>query len=200
MWTQDVSYDIAQSLKLVDIDTKVKPREILPPLFLLPIESQLITAYLWNEPRICDHCGEAKPFKLLDTCDACGESVCPDCAAKGCNPEPPPPSNAMQCYSAAVEKMTGRELPFGEDVAEQVLHWCNRAFEFGFAAHLRYFEARTYRMRGEAFDSLGQKEQALREYVLAVDKDPQVGVKKRIASLRKELASKPTTPSSSHSP
>jgi predicted negative regulator of RcsB-dependent stress response len=43
-------------------------------------------------------------------------------------------------------------------------------------------------MRGEALESLGQKEEALCEYEVALEKDPRVGVKQRIASLRKERA------------
>jgi len=41
-------------------------------------------------------------------------------------------------------------------------------------------------LRGEALESLGQKEQALREFELAVEQDPKLGLKRRIASLRKE--------------
>ena len=185
----DVDYDDAEQLGLVDINTKVQPAEI-DSTQMLPIESERITAFLGNEPKLCEHCDEEKLFKLLETCDACGELICPDCAAKECpGPEPaPPPRSAMQCFSTAVGKMMGEKLPLGKDVAEQVLQWCDRAFEFGFAAHLRDFEARAHRMRGEAFESLGQKESALREYEVAVEKDPQVGVKKRIVSLRKELS------------
>lgn len=180
IWTQDVSYDDTEMLGLVDLSTKVKQHEILPPPSLLPIESERITAYFWNEPTTCDHCGEVKSRRLLSSCNECGETICPDCKMKGCAGPgpPPPPDNAMQCFSIAAEKMMRRELPLAKNLAEQVLQWCNRAFEFGFAAHLRYFEARAHRMRGEALESLGQKEQALREYELAVEKDPQIGVNK----------------------
>jgi hypothetical protein len=190
MWVRDVERGKAEAIGLIKRTDLVHLRDALPPPPLLPIESERITAYLWNEPRLCDHCGEGKPFKLLKACDACGELICPACRAKECTgPEPPPPPrDAMQCFSAAVGRRMGRDFPLPKDVAEQVLQWCNRAFEFGFAEHLRYFEARAFRMRGEAFESLGRKERALREYELAVEKDPQVGVKKRIVSLRKELA------------
>jgi hypothetical protein len=80
----------------------------------------------------------------------------------------------------------GRKLPFEKYVAERVVLLCDRAFEFGFRADLREVEAGAHRMRGLALESLGQKERALCEYELALEKDPQVGVKRRIASLRKE--------------
>lgn len=98
----------------------------------------------------------------------------------------PEPQDAVQCFAEAVIHMQGREFPLDKDVAERVVQLCNRAIDFGFAPHRRDFEARTHRMRGEALESLGQKERALQEYELAVEKDPQVGLKKRIASLRKE--------------
>lgn len=189
MCVRDVERSEAEAIGLIISTDVISLHEALPPSPLLAIESERITAFLWNEAKLCDHCDEEKPFKLLETCDACGELICPDCAVKECiGPKPPPPPrSAMQCFSIAVGKMMGEKLPLGKDVAEQVLQWCDRAFEFGFAVHLRYFEARANRMRGEAFESLGQKVRALREYELAVEKDPQVGVKRRAVSLRKEL-------------
>ena len=179
----------AEALRLLGSDDKIKPRKIVPPR-LIPIEDERITEYLWNKPIPCDHCGEDKPTRLIYVCDACDGSICPDCAAKGCSgPEPPPePRDAIQCCSRAISEMMGRELPLEREVVERVLQFCDRAFEFGFAAHHRDIEARAHRTRGEAFESLGQKERALHEYELAVEKDPEVGVKKRIASLRKECA------------
>jgi hypothetical protein len=152
----------------------------------IPIEDERMTKWLWNQPEKCCHCGEAKPRKVLCECDDCGEKICPDCKAKGCSgPIVPEPRNAFDCFNQAVSEMGG-EFPLEKDVAERVLQWCDRAFEFGFAPHHRWHTARTHRMRGEALESLGQKERALHEYELAMEKDPKVGVKKRIASLRKE--------------
>jgi len=174
---------------LIDPDDEVKPREILPPQ-LIPIEDLRVTEYLWNEPKLCEHCGEKKPTRLIHACDACEASICTDCTAKGCScpedPPPPEPRDAMQCCADAISEMMGRKLPLEVGAAERVVKLCNRAFEFGFAPHHRDFEARAHRMLGEALESLGERERALREYELALEKDPQVGVKKRIASLRKD--------------
>jgi hypothetical protein len=190
MWISEVSREDAIDVGLIDASTVVKPRTETPPPPLIQIEDERITEYLWNEPIPCDHCGEDKPTRLIHTCDACEGSICTDCTVKGCScpedPPPPEPRDAMQCCANAIREMMGRELPLEVAVAERVVSLCNRAFEFGFAAHHRDFEARAHRMRGEALESLGQKERALREYELALEKDPQVGVKKRIASLRKD--------------
>ncbi len=102
-------------------------------------------------------------------------------------PVPPAePRNAYQCFDRATGEMAGKQSPLRKEVAERVLSLCNRAFEFGFAEKYHYAISRTHWMRGEALESLGQKEEALREYELAVQQDPKVGLKKRIASLRKE--------------
>ena len=102
-------------------------------------------------------------------------------------PVPPAePGNAYRCFDLATREMAGKPLPLNREVAERVLSFCNRAFKFGFAEKYHYAISRTHQMRGEAFESLGQKEQALREYELAVEQDPKVGLKKRIASLRKD--------------
>ena len=191
MWTTEVNREDAIDIGLIDPDDEVEPREILPSP-LIPIEDLRVTEYLWNKPKLCEHCGEEKPTRLIHVCDACEASICTDCTAKGssCPEDPPPPEprDAMQCCADAIREMMGRELPVEKDVAERVLKLCNRAFEFGFAPHHRDFDARAHRMRGEALESLGQTEEALCEYVVALEKDPRVGVKQRIASLRKERA------------
>jgi tetratricopeptide (TPR) repeat protein len=134
----------------------------------------------------CEHCGEPKSRKMLTDCEACGESICPDCAAKGCSgPIQPEPNNAFDCFNQAVSEM-GEKFPLEKDAATRVLQWCDRALKFGFAPHHCWHAARTHRLRGEALESLGQKAEALQEYELAVEKDPNVGVKKRLAALRKE--------------
>ena len=190
MWVVSISRRECEEIGLITSTDVINCHEALPPSQLIPIESGRITAYFWNEPVMCDHCGEEKTRKVISFCVECGETICLACKAKGCScPEPePPPNDAMQCFNMAVDKMMGQEVPLAKDLAEQVLQWCDRAFEFGFATYLRYFEARANRMRGEALESLGQKERALREYELAMEKDPQVGLKKRIISLQKELA------------
>lgn len=187
MDVEDVMRSEAEALRLLGPDDKIKPGRIVPPR-LIPIEDERITEYLWSKPIPCDHCGEDRPTRLLYVCGECGGSICPNCATKGCSgPEPPPePRDAIQCYSRAVDEMAGQTFPFEKDVAERVVHWCSRAFEFGFPAHHRDIEARAHRMLGEALESLGERERALREYELALEKDPRVGVKKRIASLLKD--------------
>ncbi|HZF01639.1 MAG TPA: hypothetical protein VE344_07065 [Methylomirabilota bacterium] len=122
MWVMSVERSKAEAIGLITSTGVINLHKTLPPSPLLTIESERITAFFWNVPKLCDHCGEEKPFKLLKTCDACGESICPDCVAKGCTgPEPPPPpGNAMQCFSTAEEKMMWEKLPLRKDVAEQV--------------------------------------------------------------------------------
>ncbi len=187
MDVQEIDRTEAEALGLLDPEDTVTPRETAPPR-PIPIEDERITEFLWNKPRPCGHCGEDRPTRLLRNCDECGDSICPACATKGCSgPEPPPePRDAIQCYSRAVGEMAGLRFPFERDVAERLVHWSSRAFEFGFAAHHPDIEARAHRMLGEAFESLGEKQRALREYELAVEKDPRVGLTKRITSLRKE--------------
>ncbi len=191
MWVTEVSREDCLDAGLIDPDDHVAPAEIPPPQ-LVPIEDLRITEYLWNQPKLCEHCGEKKPARLIHACDACEAPICTACAAEGrsCPKDPPPPEprDAMQCCADAIGEMMGRELPVEKDVAERVVNLCNRAFEFGFAPHHRDFEARAHRIRGEALESLGQKEEALREYEVALGKDPRVGVRQRIASLRKERA------------
>jgi hypothetical protein len=135
----------------------------------------------------CGHCGKLKSRRMLTACESCEEIICPDCKARGCDgPKPPPePRDAIQCCSRASDAMLGQKLPLEKDVAERVVQFCDRALKFGFAAHHRDIEARAHRMRGEALESLSQHGQALKEYELAFEKDPKVGVKQRIASLRK---------------
>ncbi len=190
MDVEEVDRSQAESLGLIHPGDKVQPQSVDRPPKSIPIEDERIAEYLWNLPKLCDHCGKDKASRLVYSCDACGESICRECIAEGykCSgPEPPPePRDAIQCCSRAIREMMGRELPLEREVAERVLQFCDRAFEFGFAAHHRDIEAHAHRMRGEAFESLGQKERALQEYELAAEKDPQVGVKRRIASLRKE--------------
>lgn len=187
MDVQEISNSEASALGLMEADEKIEPREIVPPR-PISIEDERITEFLWNKPCPCGHCGKDQPRRLLRDCDECEDSICQDCTTKGCSgPEPPPePRDAIQCYGRAVDETAGLKFPFERDVAERLVHWCSRAFEFGFAAHHRDIEALAHRMLGEAFESLGEKERALREYELAVEKDPQVGVTKRIAFLRKE--------------
>ena len=134
------------------------------------------------------------PRTVLTVCENCGETICPDCKAKECTgPFQPEPRNAFDCFNQASGEMTGETgetegepFPLRKEVAERVLSLCNCAFVFGFAEKYHYAISRTHRMRGEALESLGQKEEALREYELAVEQDTKVGLKKRIASLRKE--------------
>lgn len=89
--TAGIGREEAVALRLLEAATVIRPRiEIRPPT-LIPIEDERITEYLWSKPAPCEHCGEDKPARRIHRCDACGESICPDCAAKGCNkPEPPP--------------------------------------------------------------------------------------------------------------
>jgi len=102
-------------------------------------------------------------------------------------PVPPAePRNAYQCFDRATGEMAGNQSPLTKDVAERILSLCNRAFEFGFAEKYHYAKSRTYWMRGEALESLGQKVEALRAYELAMEQDPKMGLEERIASLRKE--------------
>lgn len=89
MWTESVSYEEAEAFGLVTLTDVIDPHKALSPTPMLPIESELITAFLWNEPKPCDHCDEEKPFKLLQTCDACGELICHDCKAKECTGSEP---------------------------------------------------------------------------------------------------------------
>ena len=194
MYTEDVERFDAEELGLLTPDDDPKPRRGLTPPRFIPMEDPRMTEWLRNQPEECGHCGEAVHRTVLTVCDDCGETICPDCKAKGCTgPFQPEPRNAFDCFNQASGEMTGETgetegepFPLRKEVAERVLSLCNRAFEFGFAAKYHYAISRTHRMRGEALESLGQKEQALREFELAVEQDPKVGLKKRIASLRKE--------------
>ena len=194
MYTEDVERFDAEDLGLLTPDDDPKPKRGLTPPRFIPMEDPRMTEWLRNQPEACGHCGEAMPRTVLTVCDDCGETICPDCKAKGCTgPLQPEPRNAFDCFNQASGEMTGETgetggepFPLRKEVAERVLSLCNRAFEFGFAEKYHYAISRTHRMRGEALESLGQKEEALREYELAVQQDPKVGLKKRIASLRKE--------------
>jgi transcription elongation factor Elf1 len=194
MWTEEVDRDDAGSLGLIGLHDAAKPRRGLTPPQFIPIEDERMTEWLQNQPGKCDHCGEAKPSRLLTVCETCEEAMCPDCKSKGCaGPSQPEPRNAFDCFNQASDEMTGETgetegepSPLRKEVAERVLSLCNRAFEFGFAEKYHYAISRTHRMRGEALESLGRKEEALREYELAMEQDPKVGLKKRIAALRKQ--------------
>lgn len=196
MYTEDVERFDAEDLGLLTPADDPKPKCGLTPPRFIPMEDPRMTEWLRNQPEECGHCGEEKPRTVLTVCDDCGETICPDCKAKGCtrpeetdeptNAAPQEPSDAIQCYREADMLMVGRKIPLEKYCAEKIVSLCDRAFEFGFRADLHELEANTHRMRGEALESLGFKDRALKEYELAVEKDPQVGVKKRIASLRKE--------------
>ncbi len=194
MWVRDVSRTECENFGLLKPGAaapSVKLHKIPSPSpVFISIEDKRINEYFWNKPQACEHCNEKKPNKLLCLCDNCGESICPDCKKKGCSEteQPPEPQNAMQCFNSANIEMMGAKLPLQKFVAERVLEWCDQAFKLGFTADLRYFEARAYKMRGEAFESLGNKDRALREYELAMEIDPQVNLKKQIIFLRKDCA------------
>ena len=198
MGIESVGRDEAEALGVIAVNDQIrilKQSESFSPPFI-PIEDERITEYLWTQPEICVHCGETKPAKSLTGCDNCGEPICADCRTKGCDaPEeseepyqPWEPRDAIQSCGAAHALRMGLDFPFGKETAEAIISWCDQAFEFGFPAGFREVEAEAHKMRGEAFESLGFKDRALREYELSVEKDPQVGVKKRIAKLRKECA------------
>jgi hypothetical protein len=190
MWTMDVDRQDAAGLGLIGPHDKAQPlRGLTPPRFI-PMEDPRMTEYLENQPEECGHCGDAKPLKLLCDCDSCGESICPECKAKGCTITgeteltPEERKSAFVCFCEALIAIDGEPFPLRKRVAERILSLCDRAFEFG----LKYccLTSQAHRLRGEALESLGQKEQALREFELAMGQDPKLGLKKRIASLRKE--------------
>ena len=192
MGVEEVNRTDAEGVRVIEHGEHVTPRRGVRPPRFIPIEDARMTEWLQNQPEECGHCGEAKPRMMLTDCETCEETICPDCKAKGCTgpfePEPPEPRNAFDCYNQLFTEMGGEPFPLRKEVAERVLSLCNRAFEFGFAEKYRNAISRTHRMRGEALESLGQKEEALREYELAMEQYPNVGTKKRLESLRKNLA------------
>lgn len=199
MWVRDIDREQTAQLGVVTTANRTAKRDIgvlrRVPVFM-PIEDERMTEFLWNEPQPCDHCGEEKPIRLIHPCDNCGENICPECRARGCSvPDLPvqpatpwEPSNATECFRIADGLRSLCKFPLGRQTAEQILQWCDRAFQFGFPTDFRSVQAHTHKMRGEALESLGFKDRALQEYELAIEKDPQVGVKKRIALLRQSCA------------
>jgi hypothetical protein len=187
--TEEVAREDAEELGLIGTEDEAQSQCGLRPPKFIRMEDARMTEWLRNQLEECGHCGEAKPRTILTVCDDCEETICPDCKARGCTgpfqPEPAEPRNAFDCFNQALNETAG-ELPLKREAAERVLQWCDRAFEFGFASKYHYAISRTHRLRGEALESLGQKEQALREFELAVEQDPKLGLKRRIASLRKE--------------
>jgi hypothetical protein len=83
--TAGIGRDEAIGLGLLEAATVVKPRLGIRPPALIRIEDKRITEYLWNKPAPCDHCGKDKPARLIHRCTVCEESICADCAPRGCS-------------------------------------------------------------------------------------------------------------------
>ncbi len=95
--------------------------------------------------------------------------------------------NGLALFYLVREGIDESEGAFPPERAEDLLKLLEEAHQHGFKDYPDC-EAKAHRAAGEIFEAINQPSEALRQYAIAVQVDPKVGVKRRVDALEKKLS------------
>jgi len=94
--------------------------------------------------------------------------------------------NGLALFYLVRERLDQGEACSLEPAVEQLVELLDESLRIGFEGYPE-FEAKAHRAIGEVHERMGQLAEAVRSYETALEKDPKVGIQRRMASLRKRL-------------